>query len=396
MTYLSQLLNKNIYYKSTIYGKVVDFYMSEQLQTTTISKLIVKRDRQKIALPIRDIEYQDGTFFLKIDNPSFEPADGKGFYLVEDLLDKQVIDVTGRRLVRVNDIALQQKENILIIKGIDIGFSGILRRLGLPFALGLKTITIPWSLIEAFDYQTGDVKIKLAQSKLNTFHPAEIADILEEAGTKERLGVVEVLDARRAASSIAEADEETQQSILEELPKKQLEQIIKRMPVSEIADVLHDLNTDTVKQIFKFLGSEKAQKVRRLLVFADDVAGGLMSVSFYSQQETRTVEEVLTALKEKERSPEVIVVVDADGKLTGLMPLRKLLNQAKEVKIKDIMDEAKSVYEYASFQEILRLFSEYNLRILPVVNNLGVVIGVIPIDSIVAQIQEEEEYDEPI
>ena len=156
-------------------------------------RLLIKKSGKKYALSFKDVTFTDDLFYLiKIleetpISPSLLPYDADDFYLAEDLMDKQVIDVTGKRLVRVNDVLLRENGKYTI-SGIDIGFAGITRRLGLSSFLKLKTITIPWNLIEAFDYETGAVRVKLSQQNINTLHPTEIAHILEDAGTKERLG----------------------------------------------------------------------------------------------------------------------------------------------------------------------------------------------------------------
>lgn len=392
MFYLSQFLNKNLFYKDQAFGKIVDFCVEQKENLTLISTFVVKKEGKKILIPASLIKLNNGKIYLTKKNPKVEFFSEKEFCLVEDVLDKQVIDVTGRRLVRVNDILLKENGGMQVV-GIDIGVTGILRRLGFGFFFGFRNISIPWSLIEAFDYQTGNIKIKLTESRLNNFHPAEIADILEEAGAKERRGLVESLDAQKAAYALEEADVETQQSILEELSETELDTIINKMHVSEIADILHKMNPFTVKNIMKSLGTEKAHKVKTLSVFADDVAGGLMSLSTHQLKEEETVEKVVAHLKAHKSIPEVNIVVDKDKKLKGVVLTKALMNKDSKAKMKEIMKEPRFVREDTSFTEIMRLFSEYNLRLLPVVDRDMKVVGAIPVDAIIAQIQEAEEEE---
>src|SRR5256885_14824007 len=178
MLYLSQILKKELKHYGHSFGKVIDLAVSEDKQPI-ITKVLVKQNKNKFAIRADAFEVKNDQLVLKTTNVHKIPYDEHDFYLAEDLLDKQVIDINGRRLVRVNDILIKQNGE-LKIEGIDIGMTGILRRLGLNLQ-SMRTITLPWSLIEAFDYQTGTIKLKLTQSKLNTFHPAEIAEILEEA-----------------------------------------------------------------------------------------------------------------------------------------------------------------------------------------------------------------------
>jgi len=392
MLYLSQLLKRDLYYNGERYGKVVDMVVSPDTQTPAITKLLISQKKKKVTIPADAAEFVDDKWVLQQKDITPEPQDEKEFYLEEDLLDKQVIDINGKRLVRVNDILLK-KNGELKVEGIDIGLSGILRRLGLPVA-HMRIITLPWSLIEAFDYQTGNIQLKLTQSRLNTFHPAEIADILEEAGAKERIGLVKALDAKKAAYAISKADTETQTAILEQVPSSSLKNILAKMRSSTIADVMDHVNPFTGKEILQSLEPHKVKKVRRLLIFEDDEAGGLMDFTFYKEQKDKTVGETLTFLAENGISPEVIIVVDNEGRLFGVVHIKNLININHDTKLAELVKQRRFVYEDAPFSKIFSMFAEYNLRVLPVVDKNKVVIGIIPVESILAKIQEEEERED--
>jgi CBS domain-containing protein/sporulation protein YlmC with PRC-barrel domain len=392
MIYLSQILNKKIAYQNDMFGKVTDLVVSENTQNPIIDQLVIKQHKQEYLIPAHAARYENSQWILSAPNPHKQTADEKRFYLAEDLLDKQVIDINGKRLVRVNDILLSQQEG-LKIEGIDIGVSGVLRRLGINLA-NMRTITLPWSLIEAFDYDTGNIQLKLTQSKLNTFHPAELADILEEAGTKERLGLVKALNDKNAAYAISEADEDTQSAILEQVPQQRLKNIVEQMRSSSLADVFDKLNPFTTKEILESLGTDKAKKLKKLLTFEDDVAGGLMDISFIKANGTDTVGEMLERFAQDQVWPETMVLVDENDKIIGTAPVRGLVNRSKETPIIEFMKRKNFVYEDTSFSQILKLFAEYNLRLLPVVDNEKKVIGVISVDAVLAKIQEEEEKED--
>ena len=394
MFYLSEVTNKKIVYQNRIVGKLLDLVVSEE-NAPHVYKALIKKNKKKYLLPLTHIEFRQNVWHIVKKDIEFAPYDDKLFYLAEDLLDKQVIDVNGRRLVRVNDVLIKQNGEYAI-DGIDIGSSGIFRRLGLGNPFGLKNITLPWSYIEAFDYQTGDVKIKVSQNKLSTFHPAEIADILEEAGTKERLGIVESLDAKKAAAAIEEADEETQSAILEQVGQSTLKGIINRMHLSEIADVIHDLNPFTENQILATLGIEKAKRLKKLLIFEDDEAGGLMDLSFLSFDGGETVQDVLTFLGHENIKPETIIIVDSEKKLRGTVNLKNIITLPPLTLLTDTPMHAHFVYENESFSSIFQLFVEYNLRTLPVIAPDRTVIGLIKIDIVLSHIQQEETRDNAI
>lgn len=393
MLYLSQLLNKTIYFQDKPFAKLIDLSVSENRPVPAVSKIVFKKNDKKLTITPSVISFENGRFILKTQDVPFLPYDEKDFYLNEDLLDKQVIDIDGRRLVRVNDVLLESNGEMRAM-GIDIGFSGILRRLGLERLIPLKNKTLPWSVIEAFDFQTGAIRIKLTQDRLNTFHPAELADILEELGIKERLGVFEVLDAQKAAEAIEEADTQTQSSILEDLKPENLKKIVEKMPVSEIADLVYKVNPLRIVEIFKSLDTEKVQKVERLSVFPDDTAGGLMDLSFCLINGEKTVKEALSSLSEQGLKPEVVVVANGNNRTLGIIYAKAFINIDPLALLKDVISERKFVSPEASFGEILRLFSQYNLRILPVVDKDKKILGIITIDTILSRIEEEKEKNE--
>lgn len=395
MIYLSEILNKQLYIQEKSFGKIIDFTLTDTDQTASLTKLVLRKGLKKYFIDADLATFENGKWIAKSHHVPLLPYDQKDFFIAEDLLDKQVIDINGKRLVRVNDIVLRQTDRFSI-KAIDIGFAGVLRRLGLGGIFPLPTITLPWKFIEAFDYETGNVRIRLSQSNLNTLHPAEVANILEDAGSKERLGMVQVLDAQQAASAIEEADEETQSAILEEVSGSKLKHIVEKMHVSEIVDVLDQVNPFTSHQILKTLSKEKASQVKKLSIFADDVAGGMMDTHFYKETGDKTLAETLKNVFLTEKKPEGIIVVDAEEKIIGVFPTENLLYLPKDRFLRDVVTQKHFVFEDSSFPRILRYFAEYNLRILPVVSEDKTVIGIISIDNILARIEEEEEREDAV
>ena len=332
---------------------------------------------------------------LTDEKAPFLPFDEGDFYLNEDLLDKQVIDTDDKRLVRVNDIALESNGELKVV-GIDIGASGIVRRLGLAKVLRVAPKIIPWQMIEAFDYQTGNVKISLSENKLNNMHPSELADILEDLGTKERRAVVESLEARRAAMAIEEVDIKTREAILEELSSSVLGKIVKRMHSSKIANLFYKLNPLRIREILKLVGTEKAQRVERLLDFSEDQAGGVMRTTFIKLDGELTVKEAFGELYKTPSKPEGIVVTNGNQKLLGIVYTKDIVDSDSLALLKDLVTERKFVYPQTDFNQVIKLFGRYNLRLLPVVDKDKVPIGVISAGIVLAKIEERTKTDEII
>lgn len=392
MIYLSQLLNKTVYYQDAPFGKLLDLAVFENRPVPPVSKLMILKQGKKITIS-PNIELEKNHLVLKTQNVPFLPYDENDFYLNEDLLDKQVIDIDGRRVVRVNDILLENNGELKVI-GIDIGLSGILRRLGLGSLFPIKSKTLPWTLIETFDYQTGAIRIRLAENRLNAFHPAELADILEEVGTKERLAIVDVLDAQKAAAAIEETDTQTQTSILEELPTINLADIVNKMLVSKIANIFFRINPLRIGEILKSLDTEKAKTIEILSVFPQNTAGGLMELTYLSFNGEKTVKEILSLIMEQKIKAEALIVTNGKDKFSGIVYLKSLLTVDPLALLKDIISEKKFVFLNANFAQILRIFAQYNLHILPVVDKDKKVLGVISIDNILAKIEEQKEKND--
>lgn len=383
--YVSQLINKPIYKEGKLFGKVTDMAIFENRPNPPISKFEIKQGKKKITVSPHAVAYKNNRFILSGGHIPLLPYDNQDYYLAEDLLDKQVIDVDGKRLVRVNDILIEDEGELKVI-GIDVGTAGILRRLGISTSLPSKVL--PWGLIEAFDYETGIIRIKLTQHSLTTLHPADIADILEEAGSKERVGIVTALDSKKAAQAIEESTEETQASILEELPSSPFKEIVGKMHSSEIADLFRFLNPIKRKEIQTLLKPEKVLKIKNALAFKDDVAGGIMRLGFFAVDGDTTVKQAVKMFSEKSSVPETIIVTNGSGRTSGIVYSKELLRVDQLAFLKDIISEKKYVYADAEFPLIMKLFSQYNLRSLPVIDKDKKPIGIIIIDDLIRILEE--------
>lgn len=393
MVYLSELLNKKIFYDKKVFGEMVDFAVLESTQSPSVSKVVIKRMGKKLTISPTFLEIRKTGAILRSNTSPLLPFDERDFYLNEDLLDKQVIDVDDKRVVRVNDILLENNGELKVI-GIDVGVGGILRRLSLEKIIKTKAKILPWQMIEAFDYQTGNIKISLTQSKLNSLHPSEIADILEELGSNERRGIVESLDAGKAAKAIGETDFRTQEAILETLPSAVLKKVVARMHVADIAQIFYKLNPLRIREILKFLGSERAKKVERLLDFGLDTAGASMRTSFPSFDGNISVKEVLSSLSAVLQKPEAVVITNGNQRVVGIIYTKDLLNADPLSLLKDIVSERKFVYAQSNFNQVISLFGKYNLRLLPVVDRDKKPIGVITAGIILSKIEEKTKDNE--
>jgi CBS domain-containing protein len=395
MIYLSDLLNRKVYFDRKVFGEMVDFAVQERTPNPSVSKVVIKTKGKKLTISPTFLAMKQNFAILTDDKAPLLPFDEGDFYLNEDLLDKQVIDIDDKRLVRVNDIVLESNGELKVI-GIDIGTAGLLRRLGVKKFINIPAKILPWQMIEAFDYQTGNIKINLTQHKLESMHPSELADILEDLGTKERLGVVKSLGARKAARAIENTDSKTQEAILEEMPTTVLEKIVEKMHVAKIAGIFYKLNPLRIREMLKLMGSDKAGKVEKLLDFGADTAGGAMRTGFISLDGDTTVKETFNALYKLVPKPEAIVVTNGNGRLVGVIYTKDILDSDSLAILKDIVSERKFVLPETDFNEVISLFGRYNLRALPVVDKDRKPIGVVTAGIVLSKIEERTQTDEAI
>jgi len=393
MVYLSDLLNKKVYFNRKVFGEMMDFAVQERTQNPSVSKVVIKRNGKKLTISPSFLAVKNKFAILTDDKAPLLPFDEGDFYLNEDLLDKQVIDVNDKRLVRVNDIVFESYQDLKVI-GIDIGAAGLLRRLGIKRFINPPAKILPWEMIEAFDYQTGNIKINMTQHKLENMHPSELADILEDLGTKERLGVVGSLGAKKAARAIENSDSRTQEAILEEMPSTVLERVVAKMHVAEIAEIFYKVNPLKIREMLKLIGSERAQKVEKLLNFGSDTAGGAMRTGFVSLDGNTTVKETFNTLYKLTPKPEAIVVTNGNEKLVGVIYTKDILDSDSLAILKDLVTERKFVAPQTDFNQVISLFGRYNLRALPVVDKDKKPIGVITVGIVLSKIEERTQTDE--
>ena len=323
-----------------------------------------KRLGKKLTISPSFLSMRENGALLTDEKAPLLPFDEGDFYLNEDLLDKQVIDINDKRLVRVNDIVFENNGELKVV-GIDIGAAGALKKIGLEKLFKIPHKILPWQMIEAFDYQTGNIKISLAQDKLNSMHPSELADILEDLGTKERQGVVESLEARRAARAIEKTEAKTQEAILEELPTTSLKNIVSKMHVAEIANVFYKLNPLRTREMVDLMDEERREEWKKCLISEPILPAERCEQDLSSLDGNTTVKETFNSLYKLVPKPEAIVVTNGNGRLVGTIYTKDILDSDSLAILKDIVTERKFVYPEADFNQVIRLFGRYNLRAFP-------------------------------
>ncbi len=327
--------------------------------------------------------------------------------LMRDLLDQQIIDAHGRKVVRVTDVTFEIVEREdraeLKILEVDIGVRSVYRRLMrgvLPRRWIRKTQThiaphsIPWefcNILEADPQRR--LRLNISNKLLEKMHPADLADIVEDLTPEDREAIFETINSEVAAETLSEIDPDIQASIVESLETEKAAEIIEEMAPHEAADVLSELGEETSEEILEELAHEPKAELRELLEFDEDSAGGLMSRDFIAVSSGASVAAALAALHTREELPETlntIFLVEEDGRLTGAVPMSRLLAAPAHAPLRDLaLDRLLSVHEEETQDRIVELFDKYNLLTLPVVDDHGKLSGAITADEIITVLRQK-------
>ncbi len=323
--------------------------------------------------------------------------------IARDLLDQQIIDVNGRKVVRVNDVTFElgkDRENgndVLEVLEVDIGVRSMLRRilqgwLPRPWIHWLQTSIPPHSIRWEFcnivepDPQRR-LRLNLDYRKLESLHPADLADIVEDLSPEERSAVLETLDSEVAADALSEVDPKMQVSILESLDTETAADIVEEMAPDTAANVMAELEEETSEEILEEMEAEPKTDVQELLEYEEDTAGGMMNTEYVAVGENATVADALAAIRASEDLLEglnTLFLIDGDGRLKGAVPLGKLLAAALESPVKDLT--AGTLIQVSADEKqdrVTELFDKYNLLTLPVLDEEGKLAGVITADDVI-------------
>jgi CBS domain-containing protein/sporulation protein YlmC with PRC-barrel domain len=325
-----------------------------------------------------------------------------GLLLVENILDKQIVDLNGRKLVRVNDVRLATLPAGTFAVAVDIGIEGLLRRIGISIpikkVLSLFRINIPakyilWDDVQAIDFSNLNIKLSKSYAKLHTLHPSDLADILEDLGKKSSMSVFSSLDEERAADVLEELESRAQVHLVENLPVDKMADVLEKMPADEVADILDELEDDKAEMLLNEMETESSNEVRELLEYEDDMVGSLMTTDYLSFGATWTVAEVLVEMRS--RKPEAVelynlFVVEQDDELIGNFNLRDLVVAEPNLTVSQIM-KAKPVYLFdkQKVSAIAEIISKYNLLAVPVVDDSFKLRGTVVVDDIVEDLIRE-------
>jgi magnesium transporter len=309
--------------------------------------------------------------------------------LARDVLDKQLIDVDGKRVVRVNDVQLIEAGNEWRVTGADVSLQGLWRRL-LPAGFvgsGRPVEVIDWADVGYLATDAATVQLKSSSDKLARLHPVEIARLAEALSYHHGSEIVEALDDETAAETLEEMPAERQARIIGDMDEERAADILEWMSPDEAADVLGDLPEEKAEELLGLMEGEEQADVAELLPYEDDTAGGLMTTEFVTLPRDLTVGEALARLREMAETPNMIyylyVVEHEDSwKLVGIIALRSLILAEPGAPLEEVMrDDFQMAQPDDSAHEVAEKIAEYNLLALPVLDEAGDILGIVTVDD---------------
>ncbi len=327
--------------------------------------------------------------------------------LSRDLLDQQIIDSEGRKVVRVTDLTFKIREEnggqVLLIDDVDIGIRSIFRRLVqgvLPPAWirklqqPIQPRSIRWEVCNILEHDPQRrLRLNISNRLLEDMHPADLADIVEELGPDDRQSLFENMDREVAADALAEVDPDLQASILESMEAEMAAEIIEEMSADRAADVLADLDEKASEEILEEMEHEEQEEVRELLEFEDDSAGGMMGTEYLALPNTATVADAISALRALDEVPETLstlFLVDTDERLQASVSVARLFLHEGATPLTELVSEKKREVSVHERQDrVVEIFDKYNLRDLPVVGEDGKLAGVIHVDDVVTVLNQK-------
>jgi len=404
MLALTELLGTTVFDSSgSVSGRVREVALTPQEDRHHVSMLIVKTPKGDRMLPFSAVAELAAVIRASSSVSEWNPTNGaEGLLLLSrDLLDQQVIDVHGRKVVRVNDIDFYQETTQnrpqLKVGGVDVGARGAVRRLlkGLVPGSALRALLqrippreIPWEFVDLIETDPARrVKLKIAHDGLAKLHPADIADIVEELAPDEREAVFETLDEEVAAEALEELEPSVQKSVVESLEPERVADIVEEMEPDAAADLLADLPEDRTEEILVQMEPEERQEVSGLLEFEENTAAGRMTTEYIALTISATAHDAIEAMRTFEgrmESMSTVFLVDSHSTLVGAIPLAKIVLAQSSTPLLALAQEPLiSCHVDAKEKEFAELFDKYNLLTLPVVDDKKQLTGVITPDDVI-------------
>lgn len=396
--YLSRIIGSRIFSTrdNSQIGRVADLVVDAAFQRP---KVVAIRMRSGEVLDTSTIDVvKDGGQYAFYCNEvhHFTPKTENLIYLKRNILDRQIVDMDGHKVVRVNDLRLAVVADGTYLIAVDVGLEGLLRRLGVArpisqlmglFGGSLPSRLILWDDVQAVDLNSSGIQLSKQSSRIATLHPSDIADIIEDLDSNSQSKVFNSLDEEKAADVLEEMEPEARMHILDGLTIAKAADVLEKMPSDEVADIMGVLDHDVAEQLFTEMDKDTSKEVRELMEYPENTAGSMMSTDYISLTEDMTAGQVLENLRREKPEMDAIFycyVLDPKGRLIATVSLRDLLICERGTLVKDIMNrDFLYAFDDDPVESLAGIISKYSLLAVPVVDRQRVMEGIVVVSDIV-------------
>ncbi|MEI7830461.1 MAG: CBS domain-containing protein [Prolixibacteraceae bacterium] len=406
--FLSRIIGAKVFDpQRNFVGTVKDLLLSAELSTNvdTLERPVVQGISLKIGKEIKhfsfdffDITKKKRKLLVRCNKLEELPLNKKeeSIPLGALVMDKQIVDLNGRKVVRVNDVRLATINNVTYAIAVDVGIEGLLRRIGInqivKFFFSLVKLDVPskfisWDDMEAIDYSNLSIKLTSTYSKLNTLHPSDLADIIEDLDNRSRQSVFLALDEEMAADVLEEMEPKAQLKIIEGMSVEKMADVLEKMPANEAADILDSLEEEKAELLLNEMEAESSSEVRELLEYENYEVGSIMTTEILAYLQETTVAEVFDDLRTNQPEAESLFglfVVNSNNELIATFSFRDLAVSNLEAKISSFMnDDPIFLFDEQKMDDVAELVSKYNLLTIPVVNKDNQLEGMVVIHDVI-------------
>ncbi len=399
--YLSRVLGKKVFSNSgKVMGIIQDILVDVQSTKPQVTSLVIKKSGKSVIADFSrfSVSEEKNQYVFRCSDEEVTVTELKDntIFLHDNVLDKQLVDIDGRKLVRVNDVRLVVLATGTFVVAVDVGIEGLLRRLGAakpimkllqPFKLQVPNKLILWDEVETIDFGQAGIKLSTPYSKLSTLHVSDLADIIEDMDAKMQAEVFASFDEEKAADILEELEPKAKIQILQGMSLEKAADLLEKMPSDEVADILDEMSDEEAEKLLLEMEKETSEEVRELMEYEDDEIGSLMTLDFIAFSKNTTVNDTINELrrvKPEADSVYYLYVTDETGHFLATVSLRDIIISPPETLLSEIMNKNPIfVIDTDNIDSIAEIISKYNLLAVPVVDKEMVMVGMVVIDDVI-------------
>lgn len=400
--FFSKILYKNLHnITGSVIGKLNDLILDFNSPKPTVKAIEVKIGRRLSYISSDFLEiYNDDNenYFIKLNTNSINvmPLPENEFFLARDFLDKQIVDINGKKVERINDVRIGIISGKWTVVAVDIGFRGLLRRLGVEypailvsnfFKMEFRNTLVYWDNVQPLSTGVQNLQLSTSMSKLKTLHAADIADIIEELDKQNQITLFQSLDDEKAAQVLEEIETDVQLSLLDTLSDEKASDILEIMPSDEAADILEEIEDTRAEKLLVQMETENSSEIRELMEYDEKTVGSVMAKEFVSFLPDRTVMNALVYLRDNKPKDDIshyIYLTNSKNNLIGVVTLLDIVTADTNAKLYDLMTtNVKSVKDEDKIDKVMKLMQKYNLLALPVIDENNELVGITSLNDLV-------------